>query len=246
MTTPIARPTTVANPGGLTTVITRHWLLIVILIWGLFVSLPWLAPVLMKLGAARGAAPYWTDAGKAIYTIYSFTCHQLPERSYFLFGPKAMYSLEEIQAAWQKTNNPIVLRRFIGNETMGWKVAWSDRMVSLYTSMLAGMILSTALRKRLPPLPIWAFMLLLVPMAVDGGTHAVSDVLGGGVGLGFRDSNTWLATMTSYQFPLTFYAGDAIGSFNWLMRLITGILMGLAVVWLILPMMDNWQGTSGE
>ncbi|MBI3360516.1 MAG: DUF2085 domain-containing protein [Chloroflexi bacterium] len=157
-----------------------------------------------------------------------------------------MYSLEEIQAAWQKTNNPIVLRRFIGNETMGWKVAWSDRMVSLYTSMLAGMILSTALRKRLPPLPIWAFMLLLVPMAVDGGTHAVSDVLGGGVGLGFRDSNAWLAAITNYQLPSAFYIGDAIGSFNWLMRLITGILMGLAVVWLILPMMDNWQGTSGE
>ena len=178
-------------------------------------------------------------AANAIYTFYSFQCHQLPERSYFLFGPKAMYSLPEIQAAWQNTNNPIILRKFIGNETLGWKVAWSDRMVSLYTSILAGMIFFGAFRKRLPPLPIWGFALMLMPIALDGGSHAISDVLGGGIGLGFRDSNAWLAAITGNALPATFYAGDAIGSFNWLMRLITGILMGLAVVWLVLPMMND-------
>ena len=40
-----------------------------------------------------------------------------------------MCSLEEIQSAWQKTDTPIILRQFIGDSQIGWKVAWSDRMV---------------------------------------------------------------------------------------------------------------------
>lgn len=243
MTTPLARPRTplrLADTSGsadrLAYAFARHWLLFLSLVWGLYVGLPWLAPVFMKVG--------WASAGNAIYTFYSFQCHQLPERSYFLFGSKAMYSLEEIKAAWQNTNNPLILRRFIGNEAMGWKVAWSDRMVSLYTSILAGAILFALPRKRLPPLPIWAFMLLLTPIAIDGGSHAISDVLGRGVGLGYRDTNAWLAALTGNALPATFYAGDAIGSFNWLMRLITGILMGLAVVWLLFPMLNEWAADA--
>jgi len=77
----------------------------------------------------------WSGAGKAVYFVYSFFCHQLPERSFFLFGQKTMYSLTEIQAAWQDTINPLILRKFIGNADMGWKVAWSDRMISFYTSI---------------------------------------------------------------------------------------------------------------
>lgn len=58
--------------------LSRHWLLIVDLLFLLFMALPWLAPVFMKLG--------WTNAGNAIYLIYSFECHQLPQRAYFLLG----------------------------------------------------------------------------------------------------------------------------------------------------------------
>ena len=98
----------------------RHWLLFVNLLIAIWVGLPWLAPVFMNLG--------WSSAGKAVYLFYSFQCHQLPERSFFLFGTKGMYSLAEIQTAWQNTDNPFLLRQFIGNPEMGWKVAWSDRM----------------------------------------------------------------------------------------------------------------------
>src|SRR5271157_2934920 len=75
----------------------RHWLLIVNLLLGLYVGLPWLAPVFMKLG--------WTLAGQVIYQIYSTQCHQLPERSFFMFGAHPMYSLAQVQAAWQNTSN---------------------------------------------------------------------------------------------------------------------------------------------
>ncbi len=105
----------------------RRWLWVVSLLFGLFVFAPWLAPAFMAAGLA---AP-----GRVIYWIYSFICHQLPERSYFLFGPKISYTLAEVQAVWHNTNNIAILRQFIGNTQMGWKVAWSDRMVSMFTSL---------------------------------------------------------------------------------------------------------------
>ena len=122
----------------------RHWLLFVNLLIAVWVGLPWLAPVFMYWG--------WTRAAKAIYLLYSFQCHQLPERSFFLFGKQAMYSLSEIQAAWQQTNDPFILRQFIGTPEMGWKVAWSDRMVSMYTSILPAGLLYGLVRKQIKAL----------------------------------------------------------------------------------------------
>jgi uncharacterized membrane protein len=159
-----------------------------------------------------------------------------------------MYSLEEIQSDWQKTDNPIILRQFVGNTRMGWKVAWSDRMVSMYTSILGGLLIFGWLSKRLKPLPLWAFALFILPMAMDGGTHLVSDVLSRSrVGLGFRDSNVWLAALTNSVFPSTFYAGDALGSFNSWMRMVTGVLFGVGLVWLICPLIaDAFSDAASE
>jgi hypothetical protein len=101
-----------------------NWLNIFLVAYGAFVFLPFLAPVFMKWNLSV--------LGRAIYLAYSFVCHQLPERSLFFFGPKLMYSVEEIQVAWQRTTDPLILRQFVGNPGMGWKVAWSDRMISMY------------------------------------------------------------------------------------------------------------------
>ncbi len=207
----------------------HHWLLVISLMLGLYVGLPWLAPLFMKLG--------WTGAGNTIYLIYSTQCHQLPQRSFFLFGLKPMYSLAEIQATWKVTDNPVVLRQFVGNSAMGWKVAWSDRMVSMYTGLFFLGLLYWPLRRRLKPLSLWGFALLILPMVVDGGTHLISDLAG--IGQGFRDSNAWLASLTNNAFPATFYAGDAFGSFNSWMRLITGALFGLGAVWLAYPYVES-------
>jgi len=210
--------------------LSHHWLLLFACLVGLWVTLPWLAPLFMAWG--------WTGAAKAIYLLYAFQCHQLPQRSFFLFGQQPMYSLPEIQAAWQQTNNPAVLRQFIGNPEMGWKVAWSDRMVSLYTGILLWVIVLWPLRKRIRPLPVGLLLLLLAPMAVDGSTHLISDLLGG-IGGGFRDSNAWLATLTRQALPANFYAGDALGSFNSWMRLITGLLFSLGLVWWLYPTLQR-------
>ncbi|MGD2041570.1 MAG: hypothetical protein PVH11_12150, partial [Anaerolineae bacterium] len=56
----------------------KHWLFVVNLIWGFYVGLPLLAPVLMDAG--------YEVPAKVIYTIYRPACHQRPDRSYFYGG----------------------------------------------------------------------------------------------------------------------------------------------------------------
>ena len=213
-----------------------RWFEAFLIVYGLWVFLPFLAPLFMYIG--------WSGAGKAIYFIYSFFCHQLPERSFFFFGERTMYPLNEIQAAWQNTVNPMILRQFIGNEVMGWKVAWSDRMISFYTSVWLFALAWWPLRRRVKPLSWWAFALFLLPMIIDGSTHAVSDLVG--IGQGFRDTNPWLAVLTNNAFPASFYVGDALGSFNSIARLITGLLAGLGIVWLAFPYIFQTQVLNQE
>lgn len=207
----------------------RNWFAVFSILYGAFVLLPFLAPVFMKLGLDQ-----W---GNAIYWMYSFVCHQLPQRSWFLFGAQTSYSLGVIQAAWQNTNDPMILRQFIGNAEMGWKVAWSDRMFSMYGGILFFAWIWYLLRKRIRELPLWGFILLALPMFLDGVGHMISDLAG--IGQGFRDSNIWLAQFTQYAFPQSFYAGDTLGSFNSWMRLITGALFALGVVWFAFPKMKD-------
>ena len=200
--------------------INKYWFYIFSLSYGLFVGLPFLAPVLMEFEI--------TWLAKIIYTVYSFLCHQLPQRSFLLFGEKFMYSLGEIQNVWQVTNDPLELRKFIGNPEMGWKVAWSDRMIFMYSSVLFAAWIWYPLRRKLNSIPVWGLILFVFPMALDGITHTISDFAG--IGQGFRDSNSWLASLTNYSLSPEFYAGDKIGSFNSWMRMISGTLFGAGLV----------------
>lgn len=137
----------------------KHWLLLANLLWGLYVGLPLLAPVLMDAG--------WTVPAKAIYTIYRPACHQRPERSYFYGGPAAIYSVEELEAAGVDTN-PFV--RAIGNEQVGWKVAFCERDVAIYGSIFLTGLAYAVFRKQLSAkrMRLRRFALFLVPMAIDG------------------------------------------------------------------------------
>lgn len=205
-----------------------HWFASFVFLYGLFIGLPFLAPVFMHIK--------WELAGKVIYFIYSFLCHQLPERSYFLFGPALNYPLKAIQLVWTNTDNLLILRQFIGNPSMGWKIAWSDRMVSMYSSVWVFALLWFPFRRKVSSLPWWGLGLLLLPMALDGGTHFISDLQG--FGQGFRDTNLWLAALTNNALGSNFYAGDAWNSFNGLMRLLTGLLFGFGVVWFLFPYLE--------
>lgn len=139
----------------------RHWLALANLALGLYIGLPLLAPVLMHGGHA--------GAGGLIYTLFKPLCHQMPERSFFLFGPQATYTYAELAAYLGGT----VPARYIGDAAIGWKAAVCQRDVAIYgTALLAGLLFAL-LRKRLRPLGLkWAGALML-PMAVDGSGQLV-------------------------------------------------------------------------
>jgi hypothetical protein len=200
----------------------RHWLAFANVILGLWMTLPWLAPVLMHVGAIVPA--------KVLYFFYGVQCHQLPQRSYFLFGSQLMIPLNDILHAYP-ANNPLLLRAFIGSQEMGWKVAWSDRMVSLHGGLFLGGSLFALTGRRWRPLPAWGWIVLTMPMILDGSSHFVNDILGAD----FRDSNAWLSVLTGQVLAPAFYAGDFLGSFNWWMRLLSGLMAGFAAIALVYP-----------
>ncbi len=211
--------------------VSTHWLALFVVAAGALVLMPFMAPVLMMLGA--------TGPAGLIYGFYSLLCHQLPQRSLFLFGPQPMYSLAEIKAVWP-LDGFAGLRQFVGNPEMGYKLAWSERMIALYGSVWLGAIGFALVRARLKSLPLAVWLLAgVVPMGLDGFIHMVNDLFAGTSGTGFRDNNAWLQALTGNVLPAWFYAGDALGSFNSDVRWLTGILFGLTTVWLIFPLLET-------
>jgi len=207
----------------------RHWLFLVNLAMGMFVAGTLLAPLLLRLGL-NGPA-------RVVYTLYSFFCHQLPERSYFLFGPNGVNTYSRAQAvAWGA--DPGYLRGFVGNTQVGFKVAIAERDIAIYVTFLLVGLIYALLRWRVLGLPWRLFLLLILPIALDGGSHVVSEI----TGLGFREANGWLATLTGHFFSQAFYTGTTLGSFNWLMRTLTGSLFAVACVWFAYPYLE--QGFS--
>ena len=163
--------------------VAKHWLALASLFWGLYVGLPLLAPVLMDAG--------YIGPAKVIYTIYRPACHQRPERSYFYGGPQAVYSIEELDAAGLDTNP---FARAIGNEELGWKVAFCERDVAIYGSIFVMGLVYGLFRKRWGArrMRLRIFALFLVPMAIDGVLQL----------FGVYESNWIMRTLTGASFGI--------------------------------------------
>lgn len=171
--------------GGLVIWFARHWLLLFNLFWGSYVLLPVLAPILMQAGFALPA--------RAIYGVYSLFCHQLPDHSYFLFGHEHAPSEAALVAGGMPAGlNLLIERRFIGNEILGYKVAFCQRDVAIYASIFLAGLVYGLIRDRVRPLPLKIYALFLIPIAVDGLTQMV----------GLRESNWLLRTITGAIFAV--------------------------------------------
>jgi uncharacterized membrane protein len=211
-----------------------HWLLIFLVAFGVVNLLPFLAPLMMHIG--------WEAPSRLIYTAYTPLCHQMAQRSFFLFGQQSMYNLAELPVVLAENTrvDMAALRAFLGSSILGWKVAWSDRMVYMYGAVLLAGIAYAVLRQRRPvrPLGLVTFALLLIPIVIDGTTHMISDT-SSGLAAGFRYDNRWLADLTGHRLPSWFYVGDRFGSFNSWMRLLSGLAFGFGSVWLAFPYVDR-------
>lgn len=163
--------------------IARHWLALFNVLVGLYFLLPLLAPVLASAGLSTPSS--------LIYSVYSATCHQLPERSYFLFGEQPFYSLASLETSGVSEGQGIFQRRaFRGNESTGYKIAVCQRDVAIYGSVVVAGLLFAILRRGIPTIGLKFYLLLLIPIALDGLSQL----------FGLRESNWWLRTVTGALF----------------------------------------------
>jgi uncharacterized membrane protein len=189
--------------------LSQRWLAVLNALALAYVGLPVVAPMLMYVGLDWPA--------RVIHSLYRPLCHQLPQRSFFLFGPKLTYSLQElaelagavvVEAPWSGS--------FVGNATVGYKVALCQRDTAIYLAILLSGLVYGLIRRRVKvrPLPWWAYAGLgVLPMLVDGGYQWVSYAL---------------ATLVP---SLEIIPHETTPT----LRVITGALFGLSTVWLAYP-----------
>ena len=157
-----------------------HWLALVNLAVALFIRLALLAPLLLWLG--------WTLPARAIYTVYGFVCHQLPYRSFFLFGDAAVHPLPELSGLLDPSNP----RALLGTPELGFKLAFCQRDLAIYAAVLAGGLIFAVLRRRWRPIPLRLFLVFAIPIAVDGFSQLP----------GWRESTWELRVVTGAIFGL--------------------------------------------
>ncbi|MEK7311485.1 MAG: DUF2085 domain-containing protein [Chloroflexota bacterium] len=190
----------------------KHWLAVFNVVVLIYVGLPFLAPVLMK---AKLTAP-----ANLIYTAYSPLCHQFAFRSWFLFGPKAYYEASEFQQLTGIDSYDLVQRwaakAFVGNEAMGFKVAYCERDVAIYGAIvIAGLIFAAVRTTGYGIKPVhWLIygIVGLGPIGIDGFSQLLSQ----------PPFNLWTLREST---PL--------------LRTLTGFLFGAMNVWLAYPYVEE-------
>ncbi len=204
--------------------IARHYLLVLNLFIFIYIGLPFLAPTLMEIGAETPA--------RAIYTIYKPMCHQFGFRSFFLFGEQAFYPLAEANISGVKTfeqiskipnlDNPYSIsryqaREYIGDETVGYKIALCERDTAIYLAILLFGIVFAVTGRRFISLH-WTLWLLLaiVPIGLDGFSQLFSQF-----------NWAWLASLVPYRESTPY------------LRVLTGGLFGFMTAWFAYPNIED-------
>lgn len=195
----------------------NHYMLLLNAVVFLYVFLAILAPGLMKIG--------WETPARVIYRLYSPLCHQLAYRSFFLFGeqtyyPRQLAGLDGVitygQASGLHEHGVDEARAFLGNESMGYKMALCQRDIAIYSFILVfGLIFSLTGRK-IKPLPWYLWLLIgIVPIGLDGFSQLLS------------------------QTGWSLFAWIPVRESTPLLRVITGGMFGFASAWFGFPYLEE-------
>jgi len=204
--------------------VSRHYLALLNLFMLFYFGLPILAPVLMKAGAPLPAS--------LIYTIYKPLCHQFGFRSFYLFGEQSYYPLEEAHIPGVKTFQQatgirdlhsatgvsrLEARQFIGNQTLGYKMALCERDMAIYGAIFLFGIVYALTGRRIKPIH-WIFWILIgmIPIGLDGFSQLFSQM-----------QWSWLSSILPYRESTPF------------LRVLTGGLFGLATAWFAYPYIEE-------
>jgi uncharacterized membrane protein len=205
--------------------LSSHYLAILNIIVLVYLALPVLAPVLMKVGIEGPA--------RVIYRGYGFVCHQLAFRSFFLFGEQFVYpraaagltgvlSLQQATGLDETSTGQALLAssKFVGNEVVGYKIALCQRDMAIYGSIFLFGIIFGLTGRRLKALPWYLWVLVgLVPIALDGLSQLLS------------------------QPPFSFWAFRESTPF---FRVVTGFLFGFTTAWFGYPLVEQAMADSRQ
>lgn len=214
--------------------LSRHWLRVVLAVLAVYISLPWIAPTLMKAGV--------TGPAQVLYTLYSPFCHQFAFRSFFLFGEQPAYpryntgsplkpfesyvadlpefAPDRVHAIGGRVGDiysftpgyQFSSRDYVGNEEMGYKMTLCARDIAIYTALFVGGLIYSQVRRRLRPVPIYIYVILgVLPIGLDGFSQM----------LGYPPFSLWPPRETLPGF-----------------RVLTGALFGLMNAWLAFPYLE--------
>lgn len=160
----------------------RHWLAILIGLMTLFTAPIVVIPLLQSPGI-----PWLSTLSEIAFGLYGGpVCHQMPERSLFIFGQQ---------------------------------MAVCSRCFAIYAAFLAGCILFVHMRTKLKPWSLVYFILLCVPMAIDGTAQLLRIAIPRSIGAEWQI--VWTAESTNE------------------MRVLTGAIFGLASALYVLPYLQE-------
>ncbi|HBX69581.1 MAG TPA: hypothetical protein DEH25_09430 [Chloroflexi bacterium] len=221
----VARGAKVSKADRFTYWFSRHYLLVINLMVLVYVGLPLLAPVLMKVGLEFPAT--------VIYKIYGGMCHQLAYRSWFLFGEQPVYPraaagvegyLTFNQATGLDETGLLAARAFLGNEVVGYKTALCQRDMAIYGAMLLFGILFAITGRKWKSFPIWAWLLVgVMPIALDGFSQLLSQ---------------W-AAMPEFSFLQPIFGWLPYRESTPFLRTLTGFLFGFTTAWFGYPLVEE-------
>ncbi len=211
----IHRGHSISKADHFTSWLSNHYTLLFNLILAVYIGIPFLAPVFMKVG--------FTGPARIIYTVYRPLCHQLAYRSWFLFGEQPAYPRAQAQVGGLLTYEQATglspydtaqASGFIGNQAMGFKVAICERDVAIYASLLLFGLVFAATGRRLKSLPWYIWIIVgIIPIAVDGASQLPA------------------LLQTQWQWLSWFPARESTP----LLRTITGFLFGFSTGWFGYP-----------
>jgi uncharacterized membrane protein len=171
-------PVNWTRSDGVSLWLSRHYLALFTVLIFLYVSVPFMAPMFMKVGL--------TTPANIIYRAYGYVCHQFAFRSWFLFGPQIAYPRVEAgvpnlityqQATGLNGLDLLAARAFTGNQQMGYKVALCERDVAIYLGILLFGLLFAMVRKKREIKPLhWIIWILIaiIPIGLDGFSQLIS------------------------------------------------------------------------
>ncbi len=123
----------------------------------------------------------------------------------------------------------------------GYQVAFCWRNTAIYAGMLMFGILYGLARDRdiamlrwlKRPIRVWTLLLMLLPMALDGFTHI----------FGLRDM---VENVNMDMWYGSLFSGSQVFSANWWLRILTGMMAALGIVWFLFPRINKGAQDSEE